>query len=96
MPAERDRFGENRAAGLALRWGLRASAAVMAAGVALDAAGRDGSGLALLGVALLLATPFARALSLAAVFARGRHWRLFACAAAVLALLAFAFALGRL
>lgn len=95
MRAERDRLEENRTAGLALRWGLRASGAIMAVGVARDAFGGDGSGLAWFGVALLLATPFLRVLLLAAAFARGRHWRLFGASAAVLVLLSAAIALGR-
>jgi uncharacterized membrane protein len=92
-----ERFQENRLAGFVLRWGLRISAAVMAAGLLLNL--RDpaqGTWLSLVGVGLLVATPFVRVLSLAAVFARGRLWRLFWSSLAVWTLLWAAILLGRL
>ncbi|MBI5240037.1 MAG: DUF1634 domain-containing protein [Elusimicrobia bacterium] len=52
-----------------------------------SAAGGHGEALALLGIAVLIATPYVRVATLCAAFARGRQWRLLAVSAAVLGLL---------
>ena len=92
--AEDYRREEGRAASRALRAGVWASGALMAAGAAWAARGH-GESLALLGIAVLVATPFLRVASLAAVFARSRQWRMLAVSLAVLILLVAGIVLGR-
>ena len=91
------RRDEGRAAGLALGLGIRLSAAVLAAGLALDALRPGGGGehVALAGIAILIATPFLRVAMLCGAFARGRQWRMLAVSASVLALLLAGVWLGR-
>jgi hypothetical protein len=52
-----------------------------------SAASGYGEALALLGIAVLIATPYLRVVMLCAAFARGQQWRLLAVSAAVLGLL---------
>ena len=92
--SEDSRRGEGRAAGRALRAGVWASGVVMAAGAVWSARGH-GDSLALLGIAILVATPFLRVASLAAVFARSRQWRMLSVSLAVLVLLGAGIVLGR-
>ena len=96
MPAESEGREEGRFAGAALRVGVWASVAIMAAALVLSVL-RPGRGetLAWLGVAVLVATPLLRVVFLAAAFARGRQWRLLAASVAVLGLLAAGIVLGR-
>ena len=82
---------EGRLASMALRIGVRCSGAVMALAVVWSvlrpADAEPARSLALVGVAVLVATPFLRVVSLAAAFARGRQWRMLAVSAVVLVLL---------
>ncbi len=96
MPAESEGREEGRFAGAALRVGVWASVAIMAAALVLSVL-RPGRGetLAWLGVAVLMATPLLRVVFLAAAFARGHQWRLLGASVTVLGLLAAGIALGR-
>lgn len=98
MRAEEARLREGRLASAALRLGVRLSAGLMALAVAWSLltpeAVHPAQSLAFAGVAVLVAAPFLRVLSLVAAFARNRQGRMLAVSGAVLALLLAGVALG--
>lgn len=98
MRADELRRYEGRSASAALRLGVRFSGALMAAALAVSVlmpgAADPARTLGLLGVAVLVATPFLRVLFLTAAFARHRQWRMLGVCAAVLVLLLAGVVLG--